>query len=124
MASAGLGAQARCHGNQPLPGPLPLIGNYPVLKRPVVCRSQPSPPPSRRPLHGFADSHTQTVTHSASVMLGGPAGVRGGAGTHWNIHSPAAAEAARGVAHHTGDPSGMKQPFRARGGAASPPLLK
>ena len=58
MASAGSGAH--CHGNQPLPGPLPSVGNYPVLKRPVVCRSQPSPPPSRRPLHGFSfvDSHT------------------------------------------------------------------
>ena len=102
MASADLGAQACCHGNQPLPGPLPVVGNYPVLKHPVVCRSQPRPPPSRRPLHGFVDSHTLSLCDARRPSWGPRRGW--GAGTHWHIHSPVAAEAARGVAATQGTP--------------------
>lgn len=45
MASAGSGAQARCHGNQPLPGPLPSVGNY--RSETSCCLSVPAKPPTQ-----------------------------------------------------------------------------
>lgn len=119
-APAGLRAWARCHGSQPLPAP-PLVGICPLLKRPVVSVS---PSQSLHPARTHSTA-LKTVTHTASVMLRGQAGGGGlRAGTHWNIHSPVAAEAAVGVAHRTTDPLGMKQPLRASGAVASPPFFK